>query len=748
MSDMSLRFAVRRCRCLVLSGTAFAAGSGLASQVEAQKVAGAVAPVDRIDFTADRLTSEKDPDRVEAAGNVHAVRGTQRLRAESVLWDREAGLVTADGDIAIDDGGGNLLFGAHAVLDEQFENGTVTTPLVTMKDARRLAGSSAKRQGGVTTIERGNYTACHVVDAAGCPTDPFWTVTASQIIHDENTHRIRYKHPRLNMLGVPILWLPGLSNSDGSEEGTSSGLLVPNITYTASKGLEYAQPYYVKTSSDRDLLLTPHVYSGTAPMLEARYRRLTTRGVFSISGSVTRAPRLSTDVLGPKDDETRGASFRGALDARAHVQIDPYWSLDASVRVASDRGYLRRYDITGEDRLRSSATLERIDGDSYMSVAAYGFQILRFSDSIEGEAFAAPVVDYRRRIATRLPGVLELDLGGVSLFRDDGENVARLGSRLTWAATHIDQSGRIWGVTTLLKADGYNVTSADEGTPIEYRGRDGITGRGLGAAALDVRWALIAPLAGGMQTITPRLQLAASEVQNAGRGPNEESRTADFDDTALFALNPLPGQDRWLGGTRLTYGLDWRLDRPRWAVTATAGQIFFITCPVSDLPAGTGLSGGTSDVVAAATLRVDRDWRLLVHTRVDDKSAELRRLDVEGSWSTGPADVLVSYTKIDRGDAARIGADFPNYQDVALAMRLRFAKYWTATGGTVINLRQSGDEPLTFEDGFQPVRRRFGLSYDDECISIGVSWKREYDPTGNASGDNFKLRFSIKTLGR
>ncbi len=733
----------------MLASTSLPLGIGLASGAMAQNAQSAVVVSDPIDFSADRLTVEEHPNRVQADGDVHAKRRGQRLRADTVEWDRDAGIVTADGRVAIDNGDGTTLYAERAVLDEQFANGTVVEPLVAMKDFRRLAGRRGSRRGGVTTLENASYTACHVIDDAGCPKDPFWTVTASRIVHDEAKHRIRYKDPRLNMLGVPVLWLPALSHGDGSDGGATSGLLVPDITYTATKGVEYAQPYYLQTASDRDLLLTPHVYSGALPMLAARYRRLLDNGAFSLSGSVTRASRLSTDVLDPRGDGASGAAFRGALDARLRLQFGPRWSFDASIRAASDRGYLRRYDISGEDRLRSVATLERTAATSYFSLAAFGSQILRFSDSLEDQAFALPMAEYRTRLATRsIPGVLDVGVNAVSLLRDDGQTVARAGSEANWTARRTDRSGRLWTLTTLVAANGYRVADASVVTPLEYRGADGLSGRGVATAALDVRWPMIGALAKGLQTITPRLQIASSVTEATAGIPNEDSRGADLDETALFALNPLPGRDRWLGGTRLTYGVDWRLDRPGWALTATAGQIVFIAKPNVDLQQGAGLSGRTSDVIAGGSLRVRSDWRLAVHARLNDRTGALRRFDLEGSWSTGPVEALVTYTKLERDNPVELGGDFPDHEEVAAGLRLRFARYWTASGGGVVNLQRRGDDPLSFGNGFQPVRRRLGLAYDDECISIGVTWKREYDTTGNSSGDNFKLRFSIRTLGR
>ena len=42
------------------------------------------------------------------------------------------------------------------------------------------------------------------------------------------------------------------------------------------------------------------------------------------------------------------------------------------------------------------------------------------------------------------------------------------------------------------------------------------------------------------------------------------------------------------------------------------------------------------------------------------------------------------------------------------------------------------DDPTANADGYEPVRHRLGLLYENECMSLGVTWRKDYDPTGDA----------------
>ena len=108
---------------------------------------------------------------------------------------------------------------------------------------------------------------------------------------------------------------------------------------------------------------------------------------------------------------------------------------------------------------------------------------------------------------------------------------------------------------------------------------------------------------GGTQTFTPRLQLVASTNGSNNGIPNEDSRSIDLEESNLFALNRFPGYDRWEGGTRVTYGIDWRWTRPGLVVTGQLGQSYRLSDQPNIFPDGTGLSRRLSDIVGRASVR-------------------------------------------------------------------------------------------------------------------------------------------------
>src|SRR5262249_4200642 len=162
-----------------------------------------------------------------------------------------------------------------------------------------------------------------VIGRDGCPKEPTWKITAVRVTHDPVKHRISYVGATLDLLGQPILALPGLSHPDG-EQGGGSGLVVPEIRIDRSNGFEVGLPYYFKLGPNGDLTVEPHFYTEVLPMLEAHYRELTSLGAFQVAGYITQGSRIPLTVEGtPPANSDEG--IRAYIEGNGKFQLDPYW---------------------------------------------------------------------------------------------------------------------------------------------------------------------------------------------------------------------------------------------------------------------------------------------------------------------------------------------------------------------------------------------------------------------------------------
>jgi LPS-assembly protein len=46
------------------------------------------------------------------------------------------------------------------------------------------------------------------------------------------------------------------------------------------------------------------------------------------------------------------------------------------------------------------------------------------------------------------------------------------------------------------------------------------------------------------------------------------------------------------------------------------------------------------------------------------------------------------------------------------------------------------------------VRHRLGIAYEDDCLTLGITWRRDYQDSGDARrGNSFLLRLVLRNLG-
>jgi LPS-assembly protein len=565
-------------------------------------------------------------------------------------------------------------------------------------------------------------------------------------VHDPVRNRIRYEGARFSVFGLPLIALPGLSHPDGSERG-GSGLLVPSLRLSRRNGLEVSVPYYLKLAPNRDLTIAPHLFTGTWPMLEAQYRQLTELGAFQVTGYLTHSSRSKVTPAGAVEDERTG--FRGYLEANGRFQLNPLWSITAAGRYVTDRTFLSRYDISRDDRLRSVVEAERISENSYISIAGWAFQGLRLSDIGRPQPFALPAIDARWRFDNVLwNGRVELQANSLGIFRTEGQDSQRAFASARWDRHSITGLGQELILTAFARGDIYHANDTDL-TPVPlYRGSEGWSARGIAAVAAEVRWPFIGQFMGGTQRLTPRIQVVASPPTKNLSIPNEDARAIELEDSNLFALNRFPGYDRWEDGARVTYGLDWALDLPRTSFRTTIGQSYRLDRKPIILPEGTGLSTRFSDIVGRTTLRYSRKLSFVHRFRLDKDNLAIRRNEIDAVIGGRQTYGTIGYLRLDRDNPLNL-EDLRDREEIRIGGRVRFAKYWSIFGSTVIDLTSSVEDPFTDADGFQPVRDRVGIAYDDDCIEIGFTWRRDYDQSeAFRRGNSFLFRIALKNLGR
>ena len=101
---------------------------------------------------------------------------------------------------------------------------------------------------------------------------PTLDLAVQKITHDLAKKTIYYNNVVLKIYDFPIFFFPRFSHPDPTVK-RASGFLAPSFTNTTTLSSGFAVPYFWNIAKDKDLTLTPKLYTNENPLLLAEYRQ-------------------------------------------------------------------------------------------------------------------------------------------------------------------------------------------------------------------------------------------------------------------------------------------------------------------------------------------------------------------------------------------------------------------------------------------------------------------------------------------
>jgi LPS-assembly protein len=277
-------------------------------QPQGQGAAGAQA-TDELEVRADHdEVSGPEGARVFVyTGNVDARIGIFRLQADKVTVYTARNRVVAEGNVVFDQGEFQRITGSRAEWNYAtktgfFENSTGFTNQT--QDGTIMyftADHVEKVSGDKIVITNGEVTAC------GDDERPKWSFRTKRATI-KLADRVRLRHPRLLVKGVPVFYLPYASVSIKPRD-RASGFLTPTFSGSGQKGLRFSSGYYQTLGRSADITFRNDIYTKRGLGFGADLRTRANSRSYLNMGFYTVKDR----VFGPKKDDAHpdqgGSSF-------------------------------------------------------------------------------------------------------------------------------------------------------------------------------------------------------------------------------------------------------------------------------------------------------------------------------------------------------------------------------------------------------------------------------------------------------
>lgn len=712
---------------------AMALPSTVLAQAPAENDVVAPAPAARvIEFAADDLSYSNNEQTVTAKGNVNISRDGYSIRADEVRYDRTTGIIEARGNVVARDAKGGTVTAEKMQLTDSLRDAVVDNIQLILSDGSRLAALRGQRGDGVTDVERAVYSPCVVCNDDG-KEKPLWRLKALKVEINEAKKRIYFDGASLDFLTVPIAYIPFLS-IPSPEVSRATGFLVPQIKQARELGFALETPYFINLAPWRDLTITPSIYTGERPAIGAEYRERIKQGPMRIGGTLTYAPELDDNNV-----KTGKNKFRGYVYADGRLTHNDKWRSSFDLRLTTDDTFLRRYEISNDDTLRGHYALERFSQNSYFSADIWGFQTLRAGREQGLAPLALPILNYWWRSQPWFAGGrITVNANSASIIRTRGADTWRTSVGTQYDVPYVNDVGMVMKGTGFARTDFYyqNDAANQDTAGNFYTGKDGFAARAVGALAGEVRWPLGKPGLGGFQTLEPVLQIvAASRDTRLNEVANEDSRAIDLDESNLLSLNRFTGFDRWDGGLRLTYALRYNLDRTGLAFSTEIGQSYRFNSQAAIFPKGTGLSDQLSDIVGRTSLRIGDKIDVVHRFRLDKKSFAIRRNEIDAVVGAKSWQLSLGYSNLNREIAIE---GLEDREEIRAAARVSITRYWSLVASSIYDVGNN----------FSPLRNSIGATYEDECFTFGLTWRKNYTEDRDfRRGTTILFNIALKTLG-
>lgn len=684
-------------------------GSSIGSVQDAAAQTAATAPT----IEADELRVDPRNNQTEAHGDVIVTTDKARLNADHLIFSGQT--IEASGHVIVSDAQGRKLSAEKAELNKDLTQGALYQAKIELEDTASLRAHKIDyTEGAQTILQDARYTACALCENA----EPQWQIHSSQTTHDTSTQTISSWHNRVEIAGVPVLYLPYLAHpSPGVAK--RSGFLAPQIGNDGRLGAFITTPYFFDLAPNYDLTLQPKMTRNEGVVMEADWRHLTPNGRYNFS------------VYGnsPQDELARidgDHDFRGGITGSGKFETGAT-AFGFSIQEPTDDLFFDRYRINDATTLANSFNLTHgysdHSGEGKFRIDMGQYRYLNDTVSQTRVHDIAPYVQHIHDFKSPIAGGNISWLNSVKHSRRDfGLNLTELSSQVQWTRRHAAQNGTVWTMTNHTEVNHFTYHSKAGQTQPDHSDDESYLSN---VAALNAEYPLIRFGPQATQRITPRLQvIAVASDSDLAKQYLRSDVARDLSASDLFQINSA-GSELSRANMGIAYAIDHRS-----GVSAHffVGQSFNLDN--DEYATATGYGARESNLVTEAQINY-RGLSVSNMLRIDQTGGDILRHRSSVRLDTAYVAVQAQYNFYEQG---QIGAQL---EEMNIEGELKLAKRWFLRGKRHENLETN-----------QIVREYAGLSYRDECTDIELRYTKDNTQIGAVPPSSSVMLFiNLKTLG-
>src|SRR5690606_31586460 len=103
--------------------------------------------------------------------------------------------------------------------------------------------------------------------------------------------------------------------------------------------------------------------------------------------------------------------------------------------------------------------------------------------------------------------------------------------------------------------------------------------------------------------------------------------------------------------------------------------------------------------------------------RLDKDNLAVRRNEIDAVIGSRTTYAMIGYLRLNRNISFQL-EDLQDREEARVGGRVQVARFWSVFGSAVIDLTDREEDPASLNSGFEPVRHRLGVEYEDDCLRL------------------------------
>ena len=239
-----------------------------------------VAGAQQYDIIADEIFFDDRSGEFRAIGNIILKYGDKKISADRIFYDSVAQIIRSSGHVIFQDSKqGTILFADKIIFDKNLNRQEIETVTLRLGETgllrARYLNAESKTKNSLRYLV---YSPCReCFTPQGKVKKPLWQIRSRKTLLDTEKKTLTHDDLYVDVRGKTVLYLPKLRHVYDNKVGLS-GILPPIYGSNKMHKTYYAQPFYYRFSSAKDITVVP-VYSHTnRHYFSSSYRTALSRG--------------------------------------------------------------------------------------------------------------------------------------------------------------------------------------------------------------------------------------------------------------------------------------------------------------------------------------------------------------------------------------------------------------------------------------------------------------------------------------